>query len=95
MAWAPVKGRAQELVEISITLMRITLSFLTFLCVCGGHAFAATLPNIVLLMGDDHGWEETGYHGHPHVKTPVLDQMAATGLRFSAAPPARKSAAVR
>ena len=29
-------------------------------------------PNIILMMGDDHGWEETGYHGHPHVKTPVL-----------------------
>ena len=26
---------------------------------------AAELPNIVLMMGDDHGWEETGYHGHP------------------------------
>ena len=39
-------------------------------------------PNIVLLMGDDHGWEETGYNGHPHVQTPVLDQMAASGLRF-------------
>lgn len=39
-------------------------------------------PNFVLLMGDDHGWEETGYNGHPHVKTPVLDQIAASGLRF-------------
>lgn len=43
---------------------------------------AEDLPNIVLLMGDDHGWEETGYNGHPHVKTPVLDEMAATGLRL-------------
>ena len=40
------------------------------------------LPNIVLLMGDDHGWDETGYNNHPFVKTPVLDEMAATGLRF-------------
>ncbi|MDP6525071.1 MAG: sulfatase-like hydrolase/transferase [Kiritimatiellia bacterium] len=39
-------------------------------------------PNIILLMGDDHGWEETGYNGHPDLKTPVLDDMAATGLRF-------------
>ncbi len=42
----------------------------------------AAVPNIVLMMGDDHGWEETGYNGHPHVKTPVLDQIAASGLRF-------------
>lgn len=39
-------------------------------------------PNIILLMGDDHGWEEVGYHGHPYVKTPCLDEMAASGLRL-------------
>ena len=39
-------------------------------------------PNIVLLMGDDHGWDETGYNGHPHLHTPVLDEMAASGLRM-------------
>ena len=39
-------------------------------------------PNIILLMGDDHGWDETGYNGHPHLKTPVLDEMAARGLRL-------------
>lgn len=43
---------------------------------------AADPPNIILMMGDDHGWEETGYNGHPHVRTPVLDRMAAEGLQF-------------
>lgn len=43
---------------------------------------SAAPTNIVLLMGDDHGWEETGYNGHPHVKTPVLDDMAKTCFRF-------------
>jgi arylsulfatase A-like enzyme len=38
------------------------------------------MPNIVFLMSDDHGWHETGYNGHPIVKTPVLDEMATTGL---------------
>ena len=41
-----------------------------------------TQPNFVLLMGDDHGWDEVGYNGHPHVKTPVLDNMASQGLVF-------------
>ncbi len=40
------------------------------------------LPNFVLFLGDDHGWDEVGYNGHPFVKTPVLDEMASTGLRF-------------
>jgi arylsulfatase A-like enzyme len=49
---------------------------------CGQSLAAEARPNIILLMGDDHGWEETGYNGHPHVKTPILDEIAATGLRF-------------
>ena len=49
---------------------------------CCSAVFAQQPPNIVLLMGDDHGWEETGYNGHPHVKTPVLDEIAVTALRL-------------
>ena len=45
-------------------------------------AAAGDRPNIILCMGDDHGWNETGYNGHPHLKTPVLDEMAAGGLRL-------------
>ena len=45
-------------------------------------SWSAEAPNIILLMGDDHGWDETGYNGHPHLKTPVLDEMARTGLRL-------------
>lgn len=47
-----------------------------------GLSRAADRPNIILLMGDDHGWDETGYNGHPYLKTPVLDEMARTGLRL-------------
>lgn len=41
-----------------------------------------TPPNFVLLMSDDQGWDEVGYNGHPHLKTPVLDEMARQGLRL-------------
>jgi arylsulfatase A-like enzyme len=60
--------------------IRILLLIVFSLGVC--HSSHSARPNIVLLMGDDHGWEETGYNGHPYVKTPVLDEMAATGLRL-------------
>jgi len=50
----------------------------------------AKRPNIILCMSDDQGWHETGYYGHPILKTPALDQLSVEGLRFdrfySAAP---------
>jgi arylsulfatase A-like enzyme len=39
-------------------------------------------PNVVLLMADDQGFGDVAYNGNPAVKTPVLDSMAASGLRF-------------
>ena len=56
--------------------------FFLWACLYGFTVAAADKPNIILLMGDDHGWAETGYNGHPHLKTPVLDEMARTGLRL-------------
>lgn len=43
---------------------------------------AAQRPHIVFMMADDMGWGQTGYRGHPVLKTPGLDAMAAGGLRF-------------
>lgn len=40
------------------------------------------LPNILLVMADDQGWGDMAYNGHPLLKTPNFDDMAATGLRF-------------
>jgi arylsulfatase A-like enzyme len=68
--------------QFSIDSMRYALPIVLLSIAVQNLGVTAPLPNIILMMGDDHGWEETGYHGHPHVKTPVLDEMAATGLRM-------------
>src|SRR5215204_4112781 len=39
--------------------------------------------NIILIMADDLGYETIGCYGGTSYKTPALDQMAATGVRFS------------
>jgi arylsulfatase A-like enzyme len=66
-----------------MTLRRAPIALiLTLLIVSFTAQLNAQPPNIILLMGDDHGWEETGYNGHPYLQTPVLDDMAANGLRL-------------
>lgn len=65
-----------------VRILSNTLAFALFALLSMECIAVDSLPNIVLMMGDDHGWEETGYNGHPHVKTPTLDEWAATGLRF-------------
>jgi len=38
--------------------------------------------NILFIVSDQHNAKVTGYAGHPQVKTPHLDRMAAEGVRF-------------
>lgn len=39
-------------------------------------------PNIILCMSDDQGWGDVGYHNHPYLKTPNLDNMANNGIKL-------------
>ena len=39
-------------------------------------------PNIILLVSDDMGWNEVGYHGSK-IATPHIDALAAGGMRFT------------
>jgi arylsulfatase A len=43
----------------------------------------AAKPNIVLIMPDDLGYGSLGCCGHPEVRTPHIDALAATGIRFT------------
>ena len=44
---------------------------------------AAEKPNILLIVGDDMGYADVGFHGCKDIPTPNLDALAAAGVRFS------------
>jgi len=72
-----------------------TLSLLSFSCIADAQpnnrieaesattdALAGSRPNIVLVMADDLGWADIGYHdGEP--MTPNLDRVSKAGVRFN------------
>ncbi len=47
------------------------------------HAATPTKPNILLIVGDDMGYADVGFHGCKDIPTPHLDALAASGVRFT------------
>lgn len=45
-------------------------------------AGAEPRPNILMIVSDDHAWTDYSFMGHPHIRTPNIDRLAAEGLTF-------------
>jgi arylsulfatase A-like enzyme len=62
---------------------------LCFLCIALPAALTSAAastdrpPNIVIIYADDLGCGDLGCYGHPTIRTPNLDRMAAEGMRFT------------
>jgi arylsulfatase A-like enzyme len=63
----------------------LVLNLLLALCLNGSLLAATTesRPNIVLIYADDLGYGDVGCYGATAVKTPNVDRLAESGLRFT------------
>ncbi len=39
--------------------------------------------NVIMIITDDQGYGDLGFHGNPNVQTPVLDKFAGESIRFN------------
>ena len=39
-------------------------------------------PNVLIMLADDLGWADVGYHGNTQIDTPSLDRLAREGLQL-------------
>ena len=55
----------------------------TLLSLTALHAASPAKPNIVFILADDLGFAEIGANGSDRYKTPNIDSLAKTGIRFN------------
>ncbi len=67
----------------SISILRSIVSAALLLTGLIATSPAAEPPNIIIILADDLGYGDLGCYGHPSIRTPHLDRMAAEGLRFT------------
>ena len=60
----------------------MTISWLLFALAGFPAIVDASPPNVVLIISDDQAWTDFGFMGHPRVRTPHLDRLAARGVLF-------------
>lgn len=48
----------------------------------GIAALAATRPNVILIMTDDQGHGDVGFHHNPKIHTPNMDRLAQEAVRL-------------
>ena len=78
----------QRISRAPYRMLMITFTLIGFIFVTGCNDVptrsvnVSKRPHVILIMADDMGWAQTGYYGHPLLKTPNLDTMAENGLRM-------------
>src|SRR5438093_6115326 len=60
-----------------------TMALLLVALFAAREAAAARPPNIVFILADDLGWADLGCYGSKYHRTPHLDRLAASGVRFT------------
>ena len=71
---------------LNLRLLRVGMAIGFFIAAFGltAQSNAAERPtNIVLIVADDLGYGELGCYGQEIIKTPILDNLAKKGMRFT------------
>ncbi len=65
------------------TYFILVIGFCTFQCSSKTGHQEDRLPNILLILTDDQGWGDVGFHDNDVVNTPHLDQLAQESTEFT------------
>jgi len=64
-------------------MKKLILFVVITLSACNTALAADRLPNFVIIFADDLGYGDLSCYGHPTIRTPQFDRLAAEGMRFT------------
>src|SRR5258705_9350857 len=82
---SPLRSRLRASASLSSMRSGIRAAVACCLAVVSGCSRAQRPPDIVILLADDLGWADVGYHGSDAsgtIRTPHIDGLARGGLRL-------------
>ena len=82
MVGAVMPGSSDKLAHQRCNLFLQLIGFVLVLAL-PTVVLAAGNPNFNILFADYQGWGDLGVYGHPDIRTPHTDRMAAEGMRFT------------
>jgi uncharacterized sulfatase len=71
--------------NVTVRIRCFGLLLLAALACFQGQAAEPENPNIVFILVDDLGWADLGCYGNGFIETPAIDDLAESGMRFTAA----------
>jgi len=66
----------------TLYLRTAALALAAIAAACRGEAAEDRRPNVLFLITDQHNWRALGCAGNDEIRTPNLDRLAASGIRF-------------
>ena len=64
-------------------MKNLILSFLILFLLFACSENKNTSPNVIIIISDDQGYADVGFHGSKEIFTPNIDRIAKNGVVFS------------
>jgi hypothetical protein len=68
---------------LRLSYFKLLIILILIMYGCGNDDHSMLQPNILLIMTDDQGFGDVGFHGNPDIQTPNMDNLAQEEFQWA------------